>query len=182
MLHREYFPWLPNNDSIPRAPVDPPLLEAEAPPRWWEDSAAELFGAAENISLLLNEASECGVHLMTPFAGFCAFSASFCNIYVTQFPKMNLGRSLRSRELEDVCNAYLQDFRQVWSIADSWVSTTLNPTNFRKLTLVADQDAQTHQSALPASSSKRHPLSWPHAIRLRCLAPLCSRIPRRRQV
>ena len=121
MLHREYFPWLPNNNSVPRAPVDPPLLEAEAPPNWWENSAAELFGAAENITLLLNEASECGVHLMTPFAGFGMFSAGFCNIYISRFPKMNLGRSRRAAELTQICAAYLQDFRQVWSIADSWV-------------------------------------------------------------
>lgn len=127
MLHREYFPWLPNNNSVPRAPVDPPHLEAEAPANWWENSAAELFGAAENIALLLSEASECGVHLMTPFAGFAAVSAGFCNLYVSRFPKMNLGRSLRARELSDSCIAYLRDFRQVWSIADSWVSKWLNP-------------------------------------------------------
>ncbi|KAE8154290.1 hypothetical protein BDV25DRAFT_135982 [Aspergillus avenaceus] len=122
MLHREYFPFIPDAESKPHGPVDP-TLEAEAPPGWWEDSALELFGAAENIAGLLHEASECGVHLATPFVGFCAFSASYMNLYVYRFPQMNLGRSSRAEALMNMCLAYLEEFRSVWKLGDAWLKT-----------------------------------------------------------
>lgn len=121
MLHREYFPFLPNIESEPRGPVDHPQLEAEAPPRWWEESAQLLFGAAENIARLLFEGSECGIHLMTPFTGFCAFSAGYLCLYVSNFPRMNLGRSPDSTKHLKMCLDYLERFRDVWAIGDGWV-------------------------------------------------------------
>ncbi|KAH8433933.1 fungal specific transcription factor domain-containing protein [Aspergillus melleus] len=123
MLHREYFPFLPLNETGPRGPVDHPTLEAEAPPGWWEESATQLFGAAEHIALLLHEASECGVSLYTPFIGFCAFSAAFNNIYVHRFPQMNLGRSLRAEQGLGYCLAYLSEFRKVCKLGDGWLAT-----------------------------------------------------------
>jgi hypothetical protein len=121
MLHREYTPFLPTRESVPVGPVDPPRLEAPAPAGWWENSSAELFDAGEKIAMLLHEASECGVHLMTPFAGFCAFSAGYVLGYVYRFPKMNLGRSPRAEEYMNMCLNYLEEFRHVWPIADGWV-------------------------------------------------------------
>ncbi|KAE8389360.1 hypothetical protein BDV23DRAFT_194428 [Aspergillus alliaceus] len=123
MLHREYFPFLPTAESGPRGPVDHPLLEAEAPAGWWEASALELFTAAEHIAKLLHEASECGAHLMTPFAGFCAFSASYMNLYIYRFPRMNLGRSPQAEQLMNFCLAYLEEFQHVWKLGEAWVST-----------------------------------------------------------
>ncbi|KAJ6785953.1 hypothetical protein PWT90_03903 [Aphanocladium album] len=120
MLHREYFPFLPTLESIPQGPVDHPTLEATAPERWWDESARSLFGAAENIARILLESSECGVHLMTPFAGFCAFSAGYLNLYVYHFPRMNLGRSLHAKACMDMCLDYLNEFRKIWTIADGW--------------------------------------------------------------
>jgi hypothetical protein len=76
---------------------------------------------AYSIAMLLHEASECGVHLMTPFAGFCAFSAGYVLGYVYRFPKMNLGRSPRAEEYMNMCLNYLEEFRHVWPIADGWV-------------------------------------------------------------
>lgn len=122
MLHREYFPFLPTLGSEPQGPVDHPRLEAPAPPGWWEESARQLFGAAESIARILHEASECGVHLMTPFAGFCAFSAGYICLYVFRFPRMNLGRSPDAEACLGMCLAYLHQFRHVWPIADGWVS------------------------------------------------------------
>lgn len=122
MLHREYFPFLPLLESTPQGPVDHPMLEATAPQGWWDESARILFGAAENIARILQESSECGVHLMTPFAGFCAFSAGYLNLYVYHFPKMNLGRSLQAKACMEMCLDYLNMFRKVWTIADGWVS------------------------------------------------------------
>lgn len=121
MLHREYFPFMPTAESGPRGPVDHPLLEAEAPVGWWESSALELFSAAEHIARLLHEASECGAHLMTPFVGFCAFSASYMNLYIYRFPRMNLGRSPQAEQLMNFCLAYLEDFRHVWKLGEAWV-------------------------------------------------------------
>lgn len=125
MMHREYFPFLPTLESTPQGPVDQPMLEAAAPEGWWNESSRALFGAAENIAKILHESSECGVHLMTPFAGFCAFSAGYLNLYVYHFPKMNLGRSLQAKECMGMCLDYLNEFRKVWTIADGWVRILL---------------------------------------------------------
>lgn len=133
MLHREYMPFLPTHESVPQGPVEKPLLEARAPDGWWEESAAELFASAENIAWLLHEASECGVPLMTPFVGFCAFSAGYLLVYIYRFPNMNLGRSPRAEECMNMCLDYLEEFRHIWKIADGWVispslSTYTRPT------------------------------------------------------
>ncbi|KAG5979610.1 hypothetical protein E4U55_004954 [Claviceps digitariae] len=123
MLHREYFPFLPTLESEPRGPVEEPMLEAPAPDGWWHESARQLFGAAERIATILHEASECGVHLMTPFAGFCAFSAGYLNLYVSKYPRMNLNRSPNAKECLNMCLDYLEKFRHVWNIADGWIKT-----------------------------------------------------------
>lgn len=121
MLLREYFPFLPVNEAAPNGPIDPPLLEAEAPPDWWAECAKELFQAAAAIAQLLEEASDCGAPLMTPFAGFCAFSACFMNAYLLYFPQMNLGRSSGVEDLVDLTLVYLQKFSQVWRLGQGWV-------------------------------------------------------------
>ncbi|KAJ5083689.1 hypothetical protein N7456_013116, partial [Penicillium angulare] len=123
MLHREYFPFLPTGVSGPRGPVDHPTLEAEAPLGWWEESAREMFEAAERVADLLHEAGECGIGIATPFVGFCAFSAAYMNLYVFRFPQMNIGRSHRADELMKMCLDYLEGFRGVWKIGDGWIKT-----------------------------------------------------------
>ncbi|EWG36050.1 hypothetical protein FVEG_00215 [Fusarium verticillioides 7600] len=126
MLHREYFPFLPTADLTPRGPIDPPLLEAEAPPGWWDESARELFNAAEQIASLLQEASECGIPLMTPFSGFCAFTACFLNLYVFRFPRMNLNRSSKAEQLMNWGLEYLEEFQNAWELAGGWIKTIQN--------------------------------------------------------
>ncbi|QPC74674.1 hypothetical protein HYE68_005426 [Fusarium pseudograminearum] len=126
MLHREYFPFLPIGDMTPRGPVDPPLLEAEAPPGWWDQSARELFSASEQITCLLQEASECGIPLMTPFSGFCAFTACFLNLYVFRYPRMNLGRSTKAEQLMNWGLEYLEEFQNAWELAGGWIKTIQN--------------------------------------------------------
>ncbi|GFF60336.1 ATPase WRNIP1 homolog C26H5.02c [Aspergillus udagawae] len=123
MLHREYFPFLPTAVSVPRGPVDQPTLEAEAPEGWWDTSALELFGAAEQIANLLHDASQCGANMLTPFIGFCAFSAAYMNLYIYRFPHMNLNRSLQASTSLEYCRAYLEDFRHVWKLGESWMTT-----------------------------------------------------------
>ena len=122
MLHREYIPFLPTPDTVPVGPIDSPLLEAEAPAGWWDDSAAEIFGAAEHIARLLEDASDAGALVMTPFVGFCAFSAGYMCVYNHWFPKMNLGRSPAAEECFNIAMDFLDKFRHVWGIADGWVS------------------------------------------------------------
>ncbi|KAL5359076.1 hypothetical protein BJX96DRAFT_164193 [Aspergillus floccosus] len=123
MLHREYFPFLPTAVSVPRGPIDKPTLEAEAPGGWWDTSALELFGAAEQIANLLHDASQCGANMLTPFIGFCAFSAAYMNLYIYHFPHMNLNRSMQAARSLEYCRAYLEDFRRVWKLGESWITT-----------------------------------------------------------
>ncbi|CRK40659.1 hypothetical protein BN1723_004903 [Verticillium longisporum] len=125
MLHREYFPLLPEQDQIPQGPVDP-CLQAEAPAGWWDESARELFGAAEKIARLLHETAECGGLLMTPFVGFCAFTACCMNLYVSFFPRMNLGRSPDAAKLMNWTLDYLKEFQSVWKLGSGWIKTIQN--------------------------------------------------------
>ncbi|KAH7121750.1 hypothetical protein B0J13DRAFT_567218 [Dactylonectria estremocensis] len=126
MLHREYFPFLPTPESTPQGPIDHPLLEAEAPPGWWDNSSRELVEAAEFIIGLLTEASECGIPVMTPFSGFCAFSACFINLYVYRFPRMNLNRSSRAKGLMEKGLEYLREFQHAWDLGGGWIKTIQN--------------------------------------------------------
>lgn len=123
MLHREYLPFLPTPELTPRGPIDHPLLEAEAPAGWWDDSALQMFRSAELIIGLLSEASECGIPVMTPFSGFCAFSACFVNLYIYRFPRMNLNRSPRAKELMEKGLEYLREFQHAWDLGTGWVSS-----------------------------------------------------------
>ncbi|KZL65572.1 fungal specific transcription factor domain-containing protein [Colletotrichum incanum] len=126
MLQREYFPFLPTIDMTPNGPIDPPTLEAEAPPGWWEQSAKELFEAAAHLASILQEASECGVAVMTPFAGFCAFSSCYINLYGFRFPRITCGYGTRAEELMNSSIEYLRKFREVWDLGDGWLKTIQN--------------------------------------------------------
>ncbi|KAF4777814.1 fungal specific transcription factor domain-containing protein [Colletotrichum scovillei] len=126
MLQREYFPFLPTIDMTPRGPIDPPTLEAEAPSGWWEQSAKELFEAAGHLSSVLREASECGVAVMTPFAGFCAFSSCYINLYGFMFPRIGVGYATRAEEYMNWSIEYLNKFREVWDLGDGWLKTIQN--------------------------------------------------------
>lgn len=58
---------------------------------------------------------------MTPFTGFCAFSAAYINLYVFRYPRMNFNRSHDAEACLTMCLDYLHEFRHVWTIADGWV-------------------------------------------------------------
>lgn len=120
---REYVPFLPNSSSRPSGPIDPPLLEVPAPSGWWEERADELFSASSNITTLLSELKREGAPLLTPFAGFCAFSAATMNIYVAYFPQMNLGRSIGRETDFDLDLAYLDEFQARWPMGAGWWAT-----------------------------------------------------------
>lgn len=123
MLQREYLPFLPKIETTPRGPIDPPMLEADAPPGWWDQGAQELFDSSENIASLLHEASKLDISVCTPFSGFCAFTACFVNMYITYFPNMNFGRSQNSKLLVEHGQRYLREFQNTWSLADGWIKT-----------------------------------------------------------
>ncbi|KAF4839264.1 hypothetical protein CGCSCA4_v011312 [Colletotrichum siamense] len=120
---REYFPFLPALEDPPKGPIDPPLLEDEAPPGYWDESAREFFGAAQHLGSILQEASDCGVAVMTPFAGFCAFSSCFVNLYGFTFPRITLGYAPRAEELMNTGIEYLKSFSEVWDLGDGWLKT-----------------------------------------------------------
>jgi hypothetical protein len=116
-------PFLPAPESAPRGPVDPPLLDGQAPQNWWEDRVKELFDAASFITGLLRELEDEGAALYTPFAGFCNFSAATMNVYTHCFPSMNLGRSKESRSIMEENLEYLDRFRRHWPIGQAWWTT-----------------------------------------------------------
>ncbi|KAH8649802.1 putative fungal-specific transcription factor [Xylariales sp. PMI_506] len=122
-LCREYIPFIPTLESRPTGPIDPPLLEEIAPVCWWEDRSRELFEASASITAILRELQEADSPLMTPFAGFCAFSAATMNIYVASFPQMNLGRSTSGRSDYESDLVYLARFRGLWPMGDGWWTT-----------------------------------------------------------
>ncbi|TVY52771.1 putative transcriptional regulatory protein, partial [Lachnellula cervina] len=122
-LNREYIPFLPSSTSKPQGPIDPPLLKATSPDNWWSERAADLFHAAKCITTILDELNEVDSPLITPFAGFCAFSAATMNLYVAAFPQMNLGRSKDATALAEHNIAYLDKFRQIWKIGAGWWKT-----------------------------------------------------------
>lgn len=122
-LNREYIPFLPTADSVPRGPVDPPLLQATAPDGWWVERAAQLFDAARQITLLLQELDHLNASLITPFTGFCEFSAATMNTYVSNFPNMNHGNSKEyAEEMLEVNIRWLSRFKESWPMGHGWVS------------------------------------------------------------
>lgn len=60
---------------------------------------------------------------LTPFAGFCAFSAATMNVYVTCFPRINLGRSPGSAADVEANLGYLERFRGRWVMGEGWWAT-----------------------------------------------------------
>jgi hypothetical protein len=64
--------------------------------------------------------------MLIPFVGFCAFSAAYMNLYVSLFPQMNFGRSPDAKIHLKYCLDFLEKFRHVWKLGESWVSTDLS--------------------------------------------------------
>lgn len=120
-LNREYIPFLPTVESEPKGPVDPPLLEGVAPEGWWENRAHDIFQAAAHITEILQELSNLDSDLLTPFAGFCAFSAGTMNLYIAKFPSMNLGRSVSAASMAESNIKFLNQLKELWKMGTGWV-------------------------------------------------------------
>ena len=122
-LCREYVPFLPAPESEPQGPIDPPYLEAVAPEGWWAERADQLFNAAVQITNLLQQLDDLDTPFLTPFSGFCAFSAATMNAYVSRFPRMNYGKSiLTAVKLVEVNIQWFSRFKNVWKMGNGWVS------------------------------------------------------------
>ncbi|RDW86001.1 hypothetical protein BP5796_04326 [Coleophoma crateriformis] len=142
-LSREYIPFLPTPESEPQGPVDPPLLEIAAPDRWWTERADQLFNAAAQITNLLQELDVLNTPLLSPFPGFCSFSAATMNAYVLHFPRMNYGNSISfAGELLDINVKWLSRFKSVWPMGNGWFKTILHT---RKLYIKASRDFRRFQ-------------------------------------
>ncbi|KAH8707472.1 hypothetical protein GQ44DRAFT_628638 [Phaeosphaeriaceae sp. PMI808] len=122
-LGREYMPFLPTNCSAPSGPVDPPLLPLGAPNGWWLGRADEFFVSANRISEIIRDLDNAGKSLLTPFAGFCLFSAITTNMYASAFPWMvprirNDISEIIARDIEK-----LESLQHIWHIGEGWLST-----------------------------------------------------------
>jgi hypothetical protein len=121
-LGREYTPLLPTPESVPRGPVDPPLLDDIPPENWWVDRANELFESAAHITNLLEQLEGLGSPLVTPFAGFCSFTATTGNVYVNNFPRMGPGSDASTTaKLVETGVSYLDRFTALWKMGEGWV-------------------------------------------------------------
>ncbi|KAF9878119.1 fungal specific transcription factor [Colletotrichum karsti] len=157
MLHREYFPFLPKPNAEPQGPTDPPFLEAEAPPQWWQESARELFEAAGHVATILHDASEWGLTMMTPVPGFCGFSACYLNLYALYFPNMTAGHSPMAKDLLDMGLEYLKEFRKAWDLGEGWIKTIQNASLlFEQVNSNADQYRHTSRRDFEALHLSAH--------------------------
>jgi hypothetical protein len=120
------MPFLPYAISQPAGPVDPPLLPMPAPEQWWSDRASDTFNSSAHIVSLLESLDEEKASLLTPFAGFCSFSAATTNLYVSTFPNMNLGRSFGIKNIISANLKFLDRFRSIWSLGEGWWVTVQN--------------------------------------------------------
>lgn len=121
-LGREYIPFLPTPSSEPSGPVDPPLLP-RAPQGWWADRADEIFTSSAHITDILRRMDAAGAPFLSPYPGFCAFSAATMNSYVSCFPRMNLGRSKTATADLNSNLLYLDRFRDTWPMGGGWWNT-----------------------------------------------------------
>ncbi|KAK1515363.1 hypothetical protein CPAR01_16772 [Colletotrichum paranaense] len=98
MIHRQYLPFVPINCQKPSGPLDEPTFPQNAVPfGFWEESASEVFRAAETVVSLIRLSGGSLPH--SPLVAFVIYTASFVAIYAKYFPHMDARGSL-SRNLE----------------------------------------------------------------------------------
>ncbi|KXH42926.1 hypothetical protein CSAL01_09121 [Colletotrichum salicis] len=98
MIHRQYLPFVPINCQKPSGPLDEPTFPQSAVPLgFWEESASEVFRAAETVASLIRLSGGSLPH--SPLVAFVIYTASFVAIYAKYFPHMDVQGSL-SRNLE----------------------------------------------------------------------------------
>ncbi|KAI1365910.1 hypothetical protein F5Y08DRAFT_352330 [Xylaria arbuscula] len=121
-MRREYIALLPVAQREPRGPIDPPFYSEEAPPGWWRQNTDELFGAAAQISYIMQELNSLKISLHTPFTGLCVFTAALMNRYVVTFPHMHYPeeRELRGQLAEENL-ADLEKIAKLWKLGEEWV-------------------------------------------------------------
>ena len=123
-LHREFVPLLPTRVAPPTEPSEPPYFDSEAPSGWWESSAEILHSAATSVADIINELEETSITMMTPLAGFTAFTAAITLSHVAAFPHINHGMSPNAEAKAQILIRYLTQVGQLWKIGEHWVSST----------------------------------------------------------
>lgn len=97
MLHREYIPFVPIRSKEPEGPIDQPTFPAdkfETPPRFWKESAEQMYKAAKDI---MDVVQECQDHFslpITPQLGFAVYTAGFVGVVAKHFPHMDTKRMM----------------------------------------------------------------------------------------
>ena len=79
--------------------------------------------SAVQIVKLLEDLEQADASLLTPFAGYCSFSAATINIYINCYPRYNLGRSPDSAATLAVNMAFLDRLRKVLPMGEGWWTT-----------------------------------------------------------
>ncbi|EXF76990.1 hypothetical protein CFIO01_13085 [Colletotrichum fioriniae PJ7] len=93
MIHRQYLPFVPINCQKPSGPLDEPTFPQSAVPfGFWEESASEVFRAAETVVSLIRLSGGSLPH--SPLVAFVIYTASFVAIYAKYFPHMDARGSL----------------------------------------------------------------------------------------
>jgi hypothetical protein len=75
------------------------------------------------ISGVMNDLDLSGVSLLTPFPGFCLFSAATTNTYASAFPWMVPMRNTANSVTIENDLRLLNKFRKIWRIGECWWST-----------------------------------------------------------
>lgn len=88
MLHREYVPHLPIQCEKPAGPIDAPTFPPDSVPHlFWENSAKELFRAANDVVDLIDICGDKLPH--SSLAVFVIWTTAFVAIYANHFPQMD---------------------------------------------------------------------------------------------
>ncbi|SCN63883.1 uncharacterized protein FFB20_00100 [Fusarium fujikuroi] len=123
-LCREFIPFSPVDEVIPRGPIEPPLLKARGPDSFWLQNVFDLYDAASQISSLLCDLEHVGCPLRTPFSGLCAFSSTLWSIYGAAFPNFMGFTPSQTSDADAQAErtmAVLVRIGKVWRLAEEWI-------------------------------------------------------------
>jgi hypothetical protein len=75
------------------------------------------------ISGIMGDLDHAGVSLLTPFPGFCLFSAATTNMYASAFPWMVPKHNAANSAIIENDLGLLKKFQKIWRIGECWWST-----------------------------------------------------------
>ncbi|KAM0562410.1 hypothetical protein ACHAPJ_002100 [Fusarium lateritium] len=101
VLNREYLPFLPLRCRRPQGPLDRNRpLHDQAPDRFWDESADDVFRASRNVIDLVELCKE-----KLPLSSLTIYSiwlAGFMAVYARHFPQMDMKQRVTSRQVVEL--------------------------------------------------------------------------------